>query len=202
MAVRIGEFLASDSEPLRPVPTIEQIYHLLSPWHEPFVLNERKMPNDSIDYIYFIREGVYTIFRRTDRFPLFTSQASESRMAIYGLVDAVLDEKIYQIYPETQCKGFRVQSRHLKQFGEHSELWVNISRLVAWFSLYATRRDALINGSLNHYRIIRYHLILLMAIPAETRRTINAQRFITERTRISKSSVLRILYTLEKASVY
>ncbi|MGL4723259.1 MAG: helix-turn-helix domain-containing protein [Scandinavium sp.] len=191
--------LPADYMPIRPGEIIKRLSEAFALHCEPFTLPEgRVLEHSSLDgqpWLWFFTSGVFSISRQVDGLQLLTSQASESAMSIYGLIEALDGERLCTLRAESECKGRRLPAHYLMSNDNSVELWRDISQLVAYFVKLAINRDRQLVG-VPSYNIIRHQLISLMAYPADVRLKINVQTYISERTRLSRSNTLKILNAL------
>lgn len=191
---------SNDVVPTRPVDIIKNLYNKFKCYGEPFSLPsgqllERKKSGREL-FIYFFTSGIFSTYRYSDQLQLLSSIADENTITLYGLIEVLQEEKLFSLRTESPCEGIRVPARYLMNCQDDAELWMDIAKVVAYFVKIAIIRDQQLVG-VTSYHIIRHQLISLMAYPESLRIKINIKDFIRERSRLSRSNILRILGELQ-----
>ncbi|MEH0885559.1 helix-turn-helix domain-containing protein [Enterobacter sp. UNJFSC 003] len=149
------------------------------------VVNDRGMS-------YLILDGTVAIYRRSDNLMLSTAK-SPAFFGIANLNNIFFDDYLKTVTP---CKIGLLPTEQLNVIIEEKGLWGLISNhlMFMYNQLYNT---VMPKGAPTAYEMIRQQLILLMNEDESYRRGITAERYIRDKTHLSRSGVMRILADLK-----
>lgn len=138
----------------------------------------------------FLESGRVGLYRKSDRLLVYTNTAPVALGFAHmgGTADLLI-----RAQSEVIC--YLVPSQTVAQIIEDKNLWKEVATMMSWAIKNYTRRDTGLVGT-DAYTTIRHHLMLLIKLPAEERLAISAEKFIVERTFLSRSRVLSILREL------
>jgi hypothetical protein len=93
----------------------------------------------------------------------------------------------------------RVDADLAKEKFTELNLWQEVSLTLSYFTSYLFYRDALVVQQ-RTYSVIRNHLMEMIHLPLETRLRVSILEYIQERTYLSRSSVLNMIFALKEAN--
>lgn len=190
-----------DYQAIRPNDVIFRIFEATKKFGKPFKLRARQRlrtsPSAKEQNVWFFSTGMFSVYREMDELQVLSSYASHASMSVYGLVEALQNEKVFFLLTETDCEGVCVPIEAFMKQRDNSTLWFDVAMLMSYFIKVAYKRDQNLTG-VSSYEMIKYQLLTLMTYPDDIRRKINVQSFISERTKISRSNIFRILNELQK----
>ncbi len=188
------DFSVADN-PVRPTECIEKLCSLAKDNGERFIMKSKQrliqtVPPDP-SYVWFFLDGDFHISRRSNGLILYAGKAP----AIFGLWDLFQYNGEIALVAETACSGITMPTEHFKSLLDISHGWPLVAEYIMYsFHLMAIRDKYLIATS--SYNIVCYYLQEIMRYPPYRRKLINIQRYIHERTRLSRSGVLQIVAEL------
>lgn len=141
---------------------------------------------------YLILEGTVAIYRRSDNLMLSTAK-SPAFFGVANLNDIFFDDYLKTVTP---CKIGTLPTAQLNVIIQEKGLWGLVSNhlMFMYNRLYHTIMP---NGAPTAYEMIRQQLMLLMSEEESYRRGITAERYIRDKTQLSRSGVMRILADLK-----
>ena len=141
---------------------------------------------------YLILEGTVALYRRTDDVMLSTAKSP----ALFGLAN--MKEIFFDDYliAVDACTIGILSAERLNAIVEEKGLWDAVSHHLMYMynRLYNT---VMPKGAPTAYEMIRQQLILLMNEDESYRRGVSAERYIRDKTQLSRSGVMRILADLK-----
>lgn len=141
---------------------------------------------------YLILEGTVAIYRRSDNLMLSTAK-SPAFFGVANLNDIFFDDYLKTVTP---CKIGLLPTRELNVLIQEKALWGLLSNhlMFMYNRLYNT---VMPKGAPTAYEMIRQQLMLLMNEDDSYRQGITAERYIRDKTQLSRSGVMRILADLK-----
>ncbi|EML9043501.1 helix-turn-helix domain-containing protein [Enterobacter cloacae] len=141
---------------------------------------------------YLILEGTVAIYRRSDNLMLSTAK-SPALFGVANINDIFFDDYLKTVTP---CKIGMLTAEQLHVIIQEKALWGLISNhlMFMYNRLYNT---VMPKGAPTAYEMIRQQLMLLMNEDESYRREITAERYIRDKTQLSRSGVMRILADLK-----
>ncbi|HBC9222584.1 TPA: helix-turn-helix domain-containing protein [Enterobacter cloacae] len=141
---------------------------------------------------YLILEGTVAIYRRSDNLMLSTAK-SPALFGVANINDIFFDDYLKTVTP---CKIGTLTAEQLHVIIQEKALWGLISNhlMFMYNRLYNT---VMPKGAPTAYEMIRQQLMLLMNEDESYRREITAERYIRDKTQLSRSGVMRILADLK-----
>lgn len=141
---------------------------------------------------YLILEGTIAVYRSSDDMMLSTARPP----AVFGLAN--LTDIYFNDYFKTvtPCLIGSLPVEKASEIINENALWDLLSRQLMYVSdrLY---HNVMSQGAPTAYEMIRQQLVKLMAEDESYRLNITAERYIREKTRLSRSGVMRILADLK-----
>lgn len=149
--------------------------------------------NNNVPCCYLIRRGVCRLHHGADEV-LLTTLVVPGIIGIGGVVTA---EAGIFIQTQSTCEIAVIDVPQVRLLIERFNLWELLSKHV----LRMTNRLLMLSTYLtapSAYESIRFQLLELMREPAEFREAISAAQYIQKKTRLSRSSIMKILAQLKQ----
>ncbi|MGL4725182.1 MAG: helix-turn-helix domain-containing protein [Scandinavium sp.] len=150
-----------------------------------------------VRHIIFLMSGNLSVFRTSDNLAMGCTSAP----TLLGLADGYAEEQSMAagtdtwLISDTRCQCKFIPVSLFMQKSEELGLWRDISTVLAHRIIAMTMRDKYMVGQ-DAYGKIRVLLLEIWSLPQEVRCEINIQRFIQQRTGLSRSGILKILTEL------
>lgn len=145
----------------------------------------------STECVHIITDGCFTLTRRHDGLLV----AVDSAPFIFGLTELFHYPSGYDLIAERPCQGCSLPAESLKAELSRMNLWQDVAQILAYFVYQLAQRDNQLIA-VNAYTMVRHKLLELMSLPEAVRMDINVQQFIHQRTRLSRSGIMKILADL------
>lgn len=190
--------LHKDLPLVKPIDSIKRLFGVINEDDQAFSLSKKKMfcfsekMNDF--YVYLITEGRFSIIRDRDGICVVSGSAP----LILG-ASIMLREKRYGDYAiiaETDCSGYRIRGDEMKNRITRHGLWADVANIMAYAIQVFMRRDKYLVG-VDAYTMIKYFLLKINDLPSEDKMGINVEKFINQRTGLSRSGIMKILSDLK-----
>lgn len=141
---------------------------------------------------YLILEGTVAVYRKSDDMMLSTARAP----AVFGLAnltDIYFNDYLMTFSP---CLIGTLTTERLNDIIQEMALWGLLSKQIifAYSRLY---NNVMPQGAPTAYEMIRQQLVKLMEEDRSYRLSVTAERYIREKTQLSRSGVMRILADLK-----
>jgi len=141
---------------------------------------------------YLILEGTIAVYRKSDNMMLSTAR----NPAIFGVAN--LTDNYFNDYLKNVSPGLIgiITTEKVAEIITKKALWGLLSRhlMFVYNRLY---HDIMPQGGTTAYAMIRHQLINLMEEDESYRRSVAAERYIRDKTLLSRSGVMRILADLK-----
>jgi CRP-like cAMP-binding protein len=141
---------------------------------------------------YLVIEGTIAIYRRSDNMLLSTANGP-AVLGVANLADIFFDDYLKTITP---CLIATLTTEQLNDIIKDEALWGLISKHLM-FMYNRLYNNIMPRGVPTAYEMIRQQLMLLMNEDENFRRSISVERYIREKTQLSRSGVMRILADLK-----
>lgn len=140
---------------------------------------------------YLLLEGTVALYRRSDTMMLSTARAP-AVFGIANLTDIYFDDYFKTVTPCTICA---IPAERVHEIINENALWDLFSKqlMFVYSRLY---KNIMPQGAPTSYEMIRQQLLKLMDEDEHYRASITAERYIREKTQLSRSGVMRILADL------
>ncbi|WP_431624187.1 helix-turn-helix domain-containing protein [Enterobacter chuandaensis] len=141
---------------------------------------------------YLILEGTVAIYRRSDDMMLSTAR-SPALFGLANLTDIYFNDYLKTVTP---CLIGTLTTERVNEIIKEKALWGLLSKqlMFVYNRLY---NNVMPQGAPTAYEMIRQQLIKLMDEDASYRESVTAERYIREKTQLSRSGVMRILADLK-----
>ncbi|MCT4703284.1 helix-turn-helix domain-containing protein [Enterobacteriaceae bacterium H20N1] len=185
------------SAPVRPDDSITRLLDVLQPISTPIEVVPRKRLH--WDYkgraqFYLFLKGEVSVLRASDGLVIATAYDPH----LFGIAEGVqpLHWNILRI--ETESTIMRVDAQKAMETITANNLWQDVAIMMSYFTSYLFYRDALVVQQ-RTYSVIRDHLLEMMQLPEETRLRVSILEYIQDRTHLSRSSVLNMVFSLKES---
>lgn len=141
---------------------------------------------------YLILEGTIAIYRSSDSMMLSTAR-SPALFGLANLTDIYFNDYLVTVSP---CLIGSIPTEQVADIIKEKGLWGLLSRqlMFVYSRLY---NNVMPQGAPTAYEMIRQQLIKLMEEDESYRSSVTAERYIREKTQLSRSGVMRILADLK-----
>ncbi|EPF0314266.1 helix-turn-helix domain-containing protein [Enterobacter chuandaensis] len=141
---------------------------------------------------YLILEGTVAIYRRSDDMMLSTAR-SPALFGLANLTDIYFNDYLKTVTP---CLIGTLTTERVNEIIKEKALWGLLSKqlMFVYNRLY---NNVMPQGAPTAYEMIRQQLIKLMDEDESYRESVTAERYIREKTQLSRSGVMRILADLK-----
>ena len=141
---------------------------------------------------YLILEGTIAIYRRSDDMLLSTAR-SPALLGLANLTDIYFNDYIKTVSP---CLVGILSAEKVSEIIKEKALWGLLSKqlMFAFSRLY---NNVMPQGAPTAYEMIRQQLVKLMEEDEAYRLGVTAERYIREKTQLSRSGIMRILADLK-----
>jgi CRP-like cAMP-binding protein len=141
---------------------------------------------------YLILEGTIAVYRRSDSMMLSTAR-SPAVFGLANLTDIYFNDYIKTVSP---CLIGVLATAQVNDIIKEKALWGLLSQqlMFVYSRLY---NNVMPQGAPTAYEMIRQQLIKLMDEEESYRRSVTAERYIRDKTQLSRSGVMRILADLK-----
>jgi len=141
---------------------------------------------------YLILEGTIAIYRRSDDMMLSTAR-SPALFGLANLTDIYFNDYLKTVTP---CLIGTLTTERVNEIIKEKALWGLLSKqlMFVYNRLY---NNVMPQGAPTAYEMIRQQLIKLMDEDESYRESVTAERYIREKTQLSRSGVMRILADLK-----
>lgn len=141
---------------------------------------------------YLILEGTVAIYRRSDDMMLSTARCP-ALFGLANLTDIYFNDYLKTVTP---CLIGTLTTERVNEIIKEKALWGLLSKqlMFVYNRLY---NNVMPQGAPTAYEMIRQQLIKLMDEDASYRESVTAERYIREKTQLSRSGVMRILADLK-----
>lgn len=183
--------------PIRPDDAIARLINVLLPVSSEIAVKPRKRLHwqyKGQPQLYLFLRGEISLLRASDSLVIATAYDPH----IFGVSESMqrLNWNILRI--ETDSTLMRVDAqRAMKLFTEHN-LWHDVTVMMSYFASYLSYRDAVVVQQ-RTYAVIRNHLLELIQTSEEVRQRVSILEYIQDRTHLSRSSILNMVFSLKAA---
>ncbi|RVQ79683.1 Crp/Fnr family transcriptional regulator [Enterobacter hormaechei] len=141
---------------------------------------------------YLILDGTVAIYRRSDDMMLSTAR-SPALFGLANLTDIYFTDYLRTVTP---CLIGVLTTERVAEIIKEKALWGLLSNhlMFVYNRLY---HNVMPKGAPTAYEMIRQQLVLLMQEDDSYRRSVTAERYIRDKTQLSRSGVMRILADLK-----
>lgn len=148
---------------------------------------------EGVPYCYMIRSGICKLYHGPDEILINTMYIP----GIIGIGGVLAANTALFLQTQTTAEIATISSQEVRQIIARNNLWELLSKHI----YRVTNRFFMLSSYLNAptaYEILRFQLLELMNEPAEFRENISAAQYIQQKTRLSRSSIMKILSQLKQ----
>ncbi|RPH28823.1 Crp/Fnr family transcriptional regulator [Buttiauxella warmboldiae] len=186
------------SAPAKPDDSIERLLAALLPEsHEINVVPRKRLHWEykGEAQLYLFMQGEVSVLRATDG--LVIASAYDSHL--FGLAESLQSLRCHILRVETASTILRVGVGKAMEIFDRQNLWRDVAITLAYFNSYLFYRNDLVVQQ-RTYSVIRDHLQEMIQLPLATRMRTSILEYIQERTHLSRSSVLNVIFALKSGS--
>ncbi|RJT23385.1 helix-turn-helix domain-containing protein [Buttiauxella izardii] len=181
--------------PSRPEAAIQNIITALEPYGTPMEVIPRKRINwehKEIPQFYLFKSGELSVLRAADGLVITTVYDQN----LFGIAESIQPLRSHILRAETECTMLRLDASLGHELITEKGLWKDIAIILAYYTTYLFYRDSVIVQQ-RTYSIIRGHLLEMNRLSAELRSRVSILDYIQERTHLSRSSILNVMFALK-----
>lgn len=185
------------SAPVKPDESIERLLQALLPFSTEMTVVPRKRLHWEYRgeaQLYLFMKGEVSVLRATDGLVI----AGAYDPHLFGLAEALQTLRCHTLRVDTESTILRISANKAMEIFDQQNLWRDVSITLAYFNSYLFYRDDLVVQQ-RTYSVICNHLQEIIQLPLETRMRVSVLEYIQERTHLSRSSVLNVLFSLKEA---
>lgn len=186
------------SAPVRPDESIGRLLEALKPFSTEMSVVPRKRLHWEYKgeaQLYLFMQGELSVLRVTDGLVI----AGAYDPHLFGLAEALQPSRCHILRVDVDSTILRVSAKKAMEIFDQQNLWRDVSITLAYFNSYLFYRDDLVVQQ-RTYSVICNHLQEIIQLPLETRMRVSVLEYIQERTHLSRSSVLNVLFALKEAN--
>ncbi|TDX15188.1 winged helix-turn-helix DNA binding protein [Buttiauxella sp. BIGb0552] len=183
------------SPPTRPESAIQRLIAILEPHGTPMEVIPRKRINweyKEIPQFYIFKQGEISVLRATDGLVI----ATVSGQNLFGIAESIQPLRSHILRVETECSMLRLDASLAHEIITQEGMWKDIAVLLAYYTTHLFYRDSVVVQQ-RTYSIIRGHLIEMSRLPEDSRLRTSILDYIQERTLLSRSSILNVMFALK-----
>lgn len=187
--------MSSDKPSHRGSPYAQELISHLQPHcatHKTDPGEQLDLQVDGQSMCYLILDGTVAIYRRSDDMMLSTAR-SPALFGLANLTDIYFNDYLRTVTP---CLIGVLTTDRVAEIIKEKALWGLLSNhlMFVYNRLY---HNVMPKGAPTAYEMIRQQLVLLMQEDDSYRRSVTAERYIRDKTHLSRSGVMRILADLK-----
>lgn len=182
---------------IKPVSHIQHILDRIAPYGENLQVSRGEILRyqaNNVRYCYLLSSGSITLNRRGDGMVL----GSQQPPFILGVSNQLSGCENLYIRAMEPTQLFRLPLERFNLLVNKFDLWESFCHLLIYTASHVYERCT-VAAKMSSYDIIKFQLQQLMLEPERTRSRMTAANFITDRTFLSRSGVMRILSHLRDA---
>lgn len=181
--------------PTRPEDSIQRLITVLEPYATPMEVVSRKRINweykDNIQF-YIFKSGELSIMRAADGLVIATVYDQN----LFGIAESIQPQRSHMLRAETECTMLRLDASLAHEIISREGLWKDIAVILSYYTSHFSYRDSVVVQQ-RTYSIIRGHLIEMNLLPEDLRLRTSILDYIQERTHLSRSSILNVIFALK-----
>ena len=183
------------SPPTRPESAIQRLIAILEPHGTPMEVIPRKRINweyKEIPQFYIFKQGEISVLRAADGLVI----ATVSGQNLFGIAESIQPLRSHILRVETECTMLRLDASLAHEIITQEGMWKDIAVILAYYTIHLFYRDSVVVQQ-RTYSIIRGHLIEMNRLPEDSRLRTSILDYIQERTHLSRSSILNVMFALK-----
>ncbi|TNV14033.1 Crp/Fnr family transcriptional regulator [Buttiauxella sp. B2] len=181
--------------PTRPEAAIERLIAVLEPHGTPMEVVPRKRINWGYKHspqFYIFKKGELSVLRTTDGLVIATVYDQN----VFGIAESIQPLRSHILRAETECTILRLDASLAHELITQHDMWKDIAIILAYYTTRLFYRDSVVVQQ-RTYSIIRGHLVELILLPEDLRLRTSILDYIQERTHLSRSSILNVMFALK-----
>ena len=181
--------------PTRPEAAIQNLITALEPYGTPMEVIPRKRINweyKEIPQFYIFKQGEISVLRAADGLVI----ATVSGQNLFGIAESIQPLRSHILRVETECTMLRLDASLAHEIITQEGMWKDIAVILAYYTTHLFYRDSVVVQQ-RTYSIIRGHLIEMNRLPEDSRLRTSILDYIQERTHLSRSSILNVMFALK-----
>ncbi|MFZ3388077.1 helix-turn-helix domain-containing protein [Buttiauxella gaviniae] len=166
----------------------------------PHVTFEKMPPQRRLYYFvdgermcYIIRSGVIKVRRDVDEFVM----ASLPTPNLTGMTNMLPDDAGLFLEMQTEAEIAIITTAEAHQIIAEADAWELLAGHIAKVSANLLKNNIIMTAPTT-YEVVRFQLVMLLREPESIRNSVSAAKYILERTRLSRSTVMKILAQLKQ----
>lgn len=166
----------------------------------PYVTFEKKPPHqrlyytvDGVKMCYIIRSGVIKVRRDTDEFVMATLPTPN----LAGITDMIPDTSGLYLELQDEAEVATITSAQAQQLIAETNSWELLAKHVTKVATNLFNNNIIMTAPTT-YEVVKFHLVMLMSESVSVRESTSAAKYILERTRLSRSTVMKMLAQLKQ----
>ena len=183
------------SPPTRPESAIQRLIAILEPHGTPMEVIPRKRINweyKEIPQFYIFKQGEISVLRAADGLVI----ATVSGQNLFGIAESIQPLRSHILRVETECTMLRLDASLAHEIITQEGMWKDIAVILVYYTIHLFYRDSVVVQQ-RTYSIIRGHLIEMNRLPEDSRLRTSILDYIQERTHLSRSSILNVMFALK-----
>ena len=183
------------SPPTRPESAIQRLIAILEPHGTTMEVIPRKRINweyKEIPQFYIFKQGEISVLRAADGLVI----ATVSGQNLFGIAESIQPLRSHILRVETECTMLRLDASLAHEIITQEGMWKDIAVILAYYTTHLFYRDSVVVQQ-RTYSIIRGHLIEMNRLPEDSRLRTSILDYIQERTHLSRSSILNVMFALK-----
>ncbi|PBI80456.1 Crp/Fnr family transcriptional regulator [Rahnella victoriana] len=184
--------------PKRPESSMQQVIAALQPAGIEMDIVPRKRvlwEYKQIPQIFIFLQGEMSVLRASDGLVIATAYEP----SIFGIAESIQPLHCHILRAETESSMLRLDASVAHEIITANNLWQDVSVILTYYTNYLFYRDALLVQQ-RTYSVIRGHLLELIQLPLEARLKVTILDYIQERTLLSRSSILNVIFAFKNGA--
>lgn len=181
--------------PSRPEASIERLVAVLEPYGTPMDVIPRKRINwgyKQSPQFYVFKKGELSVLRASDGLVIATVYDQN----VFGIAESIQPLRSHILRAETECTILRLDASLAHELITQHDMWRDVAVILAYYTTRLFYRDSVVVQQ-RTYSIIRGHLVELFLLPEDLRLRTSILDYIQERTHLSRSSILNVMFALK-----
>ncbi|MCS3601728.1 MULTISPECIES: helix-turn-helix domain-containing protein [Buttiauxella] len=148
---------------------------------------------DGVKMCYIIRSGLIKVCRNADEFVMATLPTPN----IAGITDMIPDTSGVYLELQDEADIAILTTAHAQQLIAETNSWELLAKHITKVTTNLFNNNIIMTAPTT-YEVVKFHLIMLIQEPASVREKTSAVKYILERTRLSRSTVMKMLAQLKQ----
>jgi len=148
---------------------------------------------DGVKMCYIIRSGLIKVCRNADEFVMATLPTPN----IAGITDMIPDTSGVYLELQDEADIAILTTARAQQLIAETNSWELLAKHITKVTTNLFNNNIIMTAPTT-YEVVKFHLIMLIQEPASVREKTSAVKYILERTRLSRSTVMKMLAQLKQ----